>query len=178
MQHSEDGRAALWFARLTRSIHEALPPALSKLLPITFIGYAIINGSSFLLDMGILTVIGTFWHMPYGLLFSIGYGLASIYAFFMNRWLNFREHGNLGTQSSKYTAVIVSNYFIWILCLGSLFGYLGVQLQLARFMSACVEGIYVYLMLRFWVFPRGQRPAPTVDAPDTVATPSGALEAQ
>lgn len=149
-----DGRAALAFARLTRRIHDALPGMLQRVLPVTFIGYAIINGSSFVLDMVILSVIGTFWHIPYGLLFSIGYGIACVYAFILNRWLNFREHGDLGKQTSKYAFVIVSNYVIWILGFGTLLGILGVQLQVARVTAACIEGLYIYLLLRFWVFPR------------------------
>lgn len=161
-----DGRAALWFARLTRRIHDALPVRLHRILPVTFIGYAIINGSSFLLDMGMLTIIGHFWRLPYGISFSIGYFLASVYAFFMNRWLNFREHGHLGQQSSKYTFVIVSNYAIWILGFGSLLGYLGVQLQVARVTAACIEGIYIYLLLRFWVFPPHHEPAPVDGVPE------------
>lgn len=166
-----DGKAALWFARVTRRIHDALPSPLRNLLPVTFIGYAIINGSSFVLDMGILSVMGAFWHLPYGLMFSIGYGLASIYAFFLNRWLNFREHGDLGKQSSKYTFVIVSNYVIWILGFGTLLGTLGVQLQVARVTAACIEGIYIYLLLRFWVFPKHKKPA---DAPPSVTHASDA----
>ena len=94
--------------------------------------------------------------LPYGVVFSIGYGVASIYAFILNRWLNFREHGDLGKQSGKYTFVIVSNYVIWILGFGSLLGVLHVPVMLARVIAACIEGLYIYLMLRLWVFPRAK----------------------
>lgn len=168
-----DGRAALGFARLTRRIHGSLPRPLAAVLPITFIGYAIINGSSFLLDMAILTALGRYWHIPYGLLFSIGYGLACVYSFILNRWLNFREHGDLGKQTSKYAFVIASNYVIWILGFGTLLGILGVQLQVARVTAACIEGIYIYLLLRFWVFPK-QRGAVTLGAPTEAVAPVAA----
>lgn len=170
-----DGRAALWFAGFTRKLHGRLPVGLHRLLPVTFIGYAIINGSAFVLDMGMLTIIGAFWHLPYGISFSIGYALASVYAFFLNRWLNFREHGDLGKQSSRYTFVIVSNYVIWILGFGTLLGLLGVQLQVARVTAACIEGVYIYVLLRLWVFPRHREPEEAValpeadDLPDAVA---------
>lgn len=147
-----DGPAARWFARFTARVHAGLPPVLARALPTTFIGYALINGSAFVLDMAMLTLIGTFWHLPYGVTFSIGYALASVYAFFLNRTLNFREHGDLGRQSTKYTFVIVSNYVIWILGFGTLLGVLGVQLQVARVIAACIEGVYIYVLLRFWVF--------------------------
>lgn len=150
-----DGAAAQWFARFTTRIREALPERLQRILPVTFIGYAFINGSAFLLDMGFLSIIDQYMpHVPYGVMFSIGYGLASVYAFFLNRWLNFRERGNLGRQSSKYTFVIISNYVIWILGFGTLLGMLGVPLMAARVIAACIEGLYIYLMLRLWVFPR------------------------
>ena len=161
-EHAQDGPAARWFARFTWGIRMALPPRIRRLVPVTFIGYAMINGSAFLLDMGILRAVDVLvpeHGIPYGVLFSIGYGLASIYAFFMNRWLNFREHGDLGKQSSKYTFVIVSNYVIWILGFGSLLGALHVPLMVARVTAACIEGLYIYLMLRLWVFPRAKRPA-------------------
>lgn len=149
-----NGAAARWFADVTTRIREALPRAVQRVLPITFIGYAMINGSAFLLDMGFLAVITQWWELPYSLAFSIGYALASIYAFFLNRWLNFREHGDLGKQSGKYVFVIVSNYVIWIVGFASLLDVLGVHVMVARVMAACLEGLYIYLLLRLWVFPR------------------------
>ena len=148
------GAAARWFAGFTTRIRQALPRSLQRILPITFIGYAMINGSAFLLDMGFLAVITQFWQLPYSLAFSIGYGLASIYAFFLNRWLNFREHGDLGKQSGKYLFVIISNYVIWIIGFASVLDWLGVHVMAARVVAACLEGLYIYVLLRLWVFPR------------------------
>lgn len=160
-EHAQDGPAARWFARFTWGIRMALPPRIRRLVPVTFIGYAMINGSAFLLDMGILRAVDVLvpeHGIPYGVLFSIGYAVASVYAFALNRWLNFREHGDLGKQSGKYTFVIISNYVIWILGFGSLLGALHVPLMVARVTAACIEGLYIYLMLRLWVFPRAKRP--------------------
>ena len=170
-----DGAAAQWFARFTTRIRESLPASVQRVLPITFIGYAFINGSAFLLDMGFLAVVGQFLpHWPYGIVFSMGYALASVYAFFLNRWLNFREHGDLGKQSGKYTFVIVSNYVIWILGFGTLLDLLGVPLMVARVTAACFEGLYIYLLLRLWVFPRRKgevdAEAATVELPQTKAS--------
>lgn len=171
-----DGPAALWFKRVTARIHLALPAPLRRIIPLTFIGYAFINGSAFLLDMGVLLGIGHFLKInngelhaaPWttGVVFSIGYGIASIYAFILNRWLNFREHGDLGKQSGKYTAVIISNYLIWIWGAATLLTLLGMPLPVARVLVACCEGIYIYIMLRLWVFPRrGREPFDVEDAP-------------
>lgn len=154
MHTGVDGPAALWFAAFIRRVHAALPGFLRRVLPKTFIGYALINGSAFLLDMGFLALVSHYFALPYGVAFSIGYALASIYAFFLNRTLNFREHGDLGKQSSKYLIVIVSNYLIWIVGFASLLQPLGMHIMVARVLTACCEGIYIYLMLRLWVFPR------------------------
>lgn len=171
-EHADDGRAARWFARFTWRLRMALPARLRRLIPVTFVGYAIINGSAFLLDMGILRAVDVLipdHGIPYGVLFSIGYAIASVYAFALNRWLNFREHGDLGKQSGKYTFVIISNYVIWILGFGSLLGALHVPLMIARVTAACIEGIYIYLLLRLWVFPRAKHPGSDAQArPDAV----------
>ncbi|WP_425325654.1 GtrA family protein [Propioniciclava soli] len=151
-----DGPAALRFASLMRRIHAALPGPVRRVVPKTFIGYALINGSAFLLDMAFLALISQFLTLPYGILFSVGYALASVYAFILNRWLNFREHGDLGKQTGKYVLVIVSNYLIWIVGFASLLDLAGLHIMVARVMTACCEGIYIYLMLRLWVFPRGR----------------------
>ena len=153
-----DGPAARWFAGFTARIHRALPARVRRVLPVTFIGYAMINGSAFLLDMGILAFLEEVrgGGLPYGVVFLKGTATAASYAFILNRWLNFREHGDLGKQSGKYTFVIVSNYVIWILGFGSLLGVLHVPVMLARVIAACIEGLYIYLMLRLWVFPRAK----------------------
>ena len=162
-----DGPAALWFKKFTGRIHRALPASLRRVIPLTFIGYAIINGSAFLLDMAVLVGLDRALAVtaeglksaPWitGVIFSIGYAIASVYAFILNRWLNFREHGDLGKQSGKYTAVMVSNYLIWIWAVATLLTMWGMPLPLARVTVACCEGIYIYVLLRLWVFPRQRR---------------------
>jgi GtrA-like protein len=159
-----DGPAALWFKKFTARLHRALPVPLRRLIPLTFIGYAIINGSAFLLDMAVLVGLdralaltaGDLKSAPWitGVVFSIGYAIASVYAFILNRWLNFREHGDLGKQSGKYTAVMISNYLIWIWAVATLLTMWGMPLPVARVTVACCEGLYIYVLLRLWVFPR------------------------
>lgn len=167
-----ESAAARWFASFTQRTHRALPDQLQRIAPTTFIGYAFINGSAFLLDMGILAILEQFrvGGLPYGVVFSIGYGVASIYAFILNRWLNFREHGDLGRQTSKYVLVIISNYVIWIVGFASLLDALGLHIMLARITTAGCEGIYIYLMLRLWVFPRGRAAEGFTDADPGPAT--------
>ena len=49
-------------------------------------------------------------------------------------------------------AGIVSQYVIFILGLSSLLHWFGVNAELARIISACCEGIYLYVFIRLWVF--------------------------
>lgn len=174
-----DGPAARWFARFTVGAHAALPQSVRRVLPATFIGFALINGSTFLLDMGILTIAGHYLpYLPYGLVYTIGFAIASVVAFVLNRWLNFREHGDLGKQGAKYVFVIVSNYLIWILGFGTLLGIVSVPLLVGRVIVAVCEGLYIYTMLRLWVFPRGRgsaqaRSVGPVAQPAGVPSPQG-----
>ncbi|ERS23779.1 hypothetical protein HMPREF1279_01280 [Propionibacterium sp. KPL1852] len=144
------------FARGCLTIHSVLPFPLSG-LPVTFIGYCIINGLGFLIDMGLLAVFFRGVGLPYPISVSLGYGLSAIYSFFVNRWLNFQSHGDLGRQSGRYVITIVTNYVCLTLGFSSLLEHIGVHFELARFTAACVEGLYVYFMLSLWVFPKSGR---------------------
>lgn len=149
-----DGAAARWFAGVTRAIHSGLPGWLRRLVPVTFIGYAIINGTAFGIDMAFLSLFHGNARLPYPMAVTLGYVLASAVSFVVNRWLNFRETTELGKQTSKYVVVIVSNYVLWILLFSSMLEWLGVQYQVARVVAACIEGLYIYTLMRLWVFPR------------------------
>lgn len=78
------------FARGCLTVHSILPFLLSG-LPVTFIGYCIINGLGFLIDMSLLAVFFLGVGLPYPVSVSLGYGLAAMYSFFVNRWLNFQS---------------------------------------------------------------------------------------
>lgn len=167
-----NGRAERWFAALVLRVHGVLP-GLLRLLPLTFVGFAMINGFSFGVDLVLLWVTHGVAGLGYPLAVSLSYGLASVLAFFLNKILNFRAHGDTGTQSAKYLFVVVSNYVIWILGFSSLLEWAGVHYQVARVTAACIEGLYIYLLSRFWVFPRGRGLSP---AP--VAVPSESAQRQ
>ena len=49
-------------------------------------------------------------------------------------------------------AGVISQYVIFILGLSSLLHWFGVNAELARVISACCEGIYLYVFIRLWVF--------------------------
>ena len=113
-------RAPEVFLRLITAIHSVLPGFVRSRLPVTFIGYAIINGSAFSLDMTCLWVFYDHLHWFYPVAVTIGYAIAAVYSFLLNRWLNFQAHGHVVKQGAGYMAGVVSQYVIFILGLSSL----------------------------------------------------------
>ena len=151
-------RAPEVFLRLITAIHSVLPGFVRSRLPVTFIGYAIINGSAFLLDIGCLWVFYNHLHWFYPVAVTVGYAIAAVYSFLLNRWLNFQSHGHVVQQGAGYMAGVVSQYVIFILGLSSLLHWFGVDAELARVISACCEGIYLYVFIRMWVFRNTPEP--------------------
>ena len=154
-------RAPEIFLRLITTIHSELPGFVRSRLPVTFIGYAIINGSAFFLDITCLWVFYNHFHWFYPVAVTVGYAIAAVYSFLLNRWLNFQAHGHVIEQGAGYTVGIISQYVIFILGLSSLLHWFGVNAELARIISACCEGIYLYVFIRLWVFRGVPEPAQT-----------------
>ena len=150
------------FAAFTGAVHRALPARLRRFIPETFIGYAVINGSAFVLDMICLTIFYDHLHWFYPVAVTVWYAVAGLYSLLLNRWLNFQSHEHLALQGSRYFLGLASQYVIFILGLSSLLHWFGVNAQVARVISACCEGLYLYVFVRLWVFRDSARDkAPT-----------------
>ncbi|SHJ10778.1 Putative flippase GtrA (transmembrane translocase of bactoprenol-linked glucose) [Actinomyces denticolens] len=145
-------RAPERFARFTGAVHRVIPTRLRRLIPETFIGYAVINGSAFLLDIACLSVFYNHLHWWYSLAVTMGYTIAGVYSLLLNRWLNFQSHEHLALQGGRYFIGLISQYVIFILGLSSLLHWFGVNALVARVVSACCEGLYLYVFVRLWVF--------------------------
>ena len=161
-------RAPEVFLRLITAIHSVLPGFVRSRLPVTFIGYAIINGSAFFLDVGCLWVIETHLHWWHPVSISVGYAIAGVYSFLLNRWLNFQSHGHLVNQGSRYAIGLISQFLVFVQGLTQLLSWLGINLFLARLISACCEAAYLYVFIRLWVFrstPESQKAAVPSDSP-------------
>ncbi|MDO4901675.1 GtrA family protein [Actinomyces sp.] len=152
-------RAPRVFLSLLGRIHRLLPSIVRRRVPVTFIGYALINGSGFLIDIAFLWLFYERLHWFYPLAVTVGYAIAGVYSLLLNRWLNFQSHGSLTAQGSRYAVGLVSQYVIFILGLSSLLHMLGMNAELARFVSACCEGVYLYALMRLWVFRGTPEPA-------------------
>lgn len=149
---------AAWFTAATTAIVRHLPFGLSRIVPPSLLGFAVINGCTFGLDLTLLTAFHGVLHWQVPVSITLSYGTASSISYLLNRTLNFRSHGLVGRQVVIYAGVVVVNYLAWILGVGSGLAALGLEYQLARLVAGACEGIYMYLAMRFVVFRDTQRP--------------------
>lgn len=154
-----NSKAAEAFSAFTGWLHALVPRRVRRFLPKTFIGFALINSSTFLLDVLLLSFSTRVLRWPYPVAVSLSFAVAASIAFVLNKVLNFRAHGDTGRQSGRYLLVLVTNYVLWILGFSWMLNALGVPPELARILAAFAEGIYIYLLSRLWVFRRRLSPS-------------------
>ncbi|GAA4623333.1 hypothetical protein GCM10023196_019110 [Actinoallomurus vinaceus] len=129
-----------------------LPFGLSRVVAASFLGYALINGLTFTIDLGLLTVFhgGLGWPLP--LAITSAYLLAFGLSFLLNRRLNFRSHAPAGPQVVLYLVAIGINYVVFILGVGDGLVWLGLEYHLARITAGLCEAVYMYSVMRWIVF--------------------------
>jgi putative flippase GtrA len=129
-----------------------LPFGLSRVVAASFLGYAVINGLTFTIDLGLLTVFrsGLGWPLP--LAITSAYLLAFGLSFLLNRSLNFRSHAPAGPQVVLYLVAIGINYVVFIFGVGTGLAWLGLEYHLARIAAGLCEAVYMYSVMRWVVF--------------------------
>ncbi|WP_018687166.1 GtrA family protein [Actinokineospora enzanensis] len=140
------------FGAAMAAVARRLPFGLSRIVPSSLLGFAVINGFTFGVDLTLLTLMrgGLGWPLPVSI--TIGYVCAFGLSFVLNRALNFRSHADVGPQVGRYIAVVVVNYLAWILGVGSGLAALGVDYHVARVAAGACEAVYMYVCLRWVVF--------------------------
>ena len=146
------GPAAARFAHVRDRVHSALPRALRALVPATAIGFAALSSLTYAVDLAVLGVAHTVLDLPYPLAVTIGYVIAFGLAFVLNRWLNFQSHGHVGRQTGRYVLTVVANYVFFILLLASTLDAIGVHFLVARLLAGACEAVFMYLMMRLYIF--------------------------
>jgi putative flippase GtrA len=146
---------AAWFTTAATAVIRYLPFGLSAIVAPSLVGYAVINGCTFALDLSLLTLFHGVAHWPVPVAITVSYGTASGLSYLLNRTLNFRSHGLVGRQVAVYAAVVTVNYLAFILGVGSGLAALGLEYQLARLVAGACEGIWMYVAMRFLVFRAG-----------------------
>jgi putative flippase GtrA len=117
------------------------------------VGFAAINGTTFALDLLVVTLLHGLWRAPYPLAVGVGYAIAFGLGFALNRVLNFRSHAPVGRQTVVYLGVVAVNSAILVGASSALEAG-GVQYQVARVAAGACEGISMCCALR-WVVFRG-----------------------
>jgi len=143
------------------AIAERLPFGLSGVIPPNVVGYVLINLCTFCIDLGLLTLFHGVFKVIAPVAVTLSYGIACLVSYAVNRILNFRSHGALGTQLPLSVAIFVVNYLVFLLGMFEGLLALGVEYQLARLLCACCEGVFLYCCMRWLVF----RDASTGNAP-------------
>ena len=142
------------------AIVRRLPFGLSRIVAPSFLGFAIINGFTFSVDLGLLSLCHGVLKWPYPAAVTLSYLTAFALSFALNRVFNFRSHEALGPQTAKYVVAVGINYAAFVLGVGNALTAIGVEYQLARVLSGLCEGVYMYSVMRWVVFrdaPRGLR---------------------
>ena len=142
------------------AVARRLPFGLSEVVPPNVVGYLLISGCTFGLDLLFLTIFHGVLGLVAPLAVTLSYGVACLVNYTVNRILNFRSHGSLSTQLPVSVAIFVTNYLVFLLGVFDGLVALGIEYQLARLIAACCEGVFLYCCMRWLVFRDGSGSAP------------------
>ncbi|GHF76323.1 putative flippase GtrA [Amycolatopsis bartoniae] len=137
------------FAALCAAVVRPLPVAV----PPSLVGFALLNGMTFGVDLALLTVGRSVLGLPVWLAVTLGYLVAFGLSFVLNRTLNFRSHAPVGGQTARYALVIGVNYLVCILGVGAGLAAAGLEYHLSRLLAGAAEAIFMYCAMRWFVFP-------------------------
>jgi putative flippase GtrA len=148
------------FAAAMGAVVRRLPFGLARVVPPTLLGYLLINGFTFSVDLTLLTAFHGGLHWPLPLAITCSYATANALSYFLNRILNFRSHAAVGPQLGWYLPVVIVNYLAWVLGVGDGLTALGLDYRLSRIAAGVCEAVYMYCAMRWVVFRDTGRRAP------------------
>ena len=162
------------FSEVMAAVAGRLPFGLSRVVPGDLVGFGVISGCTFVLDLGLLTVMrgGLGWPLPVAI--TIGYVVAFSVNYMLNRVFNYRSHAPVGPQAGIYAVVVLINYLVCVLGVGTGLAAVGVDYRLARVAAGACEAVFMYAAVRWVVFRRegGSRsPAGSSGSPGSPASP-------
>ncbi|MGA9679684.1 MAG: GtrA family protein [Mycobacterium sp.] len=148
-------------SRLAGRFHEwceavvaRLPFGLRSVIAPTFLGFCLINGLTFAVDLMILTGLHSGLRLPVPIAVTVAYTCAFTLSYVLNRSFNFQSHAPVGPQVAVYVVVVVVNYLAFILGGTSVLAAVGVHYQLSRIVAGICEAVYMYCAMRWVVFRR------------------------
>ncbi|MBP2326309.1 putative flippase GtrA [Kibdelosporangium banguiense] len=140
------------FNAVLAAIVARLPFGLAKVVPPSLLGFAVINGFTFGVDLLLLSLLHGVLDLALPLSITVAYAAAFALSFVLNRAFNFRSHAPAGKQFAVYVVVVVINYLVWILGVGSGLAALGLDYRIARLVAGACEAVYMYAAMRWVVF--------------------------
>jgi putative flippase GtrA len=161
-----DARGERFTAVMAAIVHR-LPFGRAGILPPNLLGFAVINGFTFTVDLGVLTTLHGELRWPLPVSITVAYLTAFGLSCLLNRVLNFRSHGAVGPQIAVYIAVVIVNFLVLILGVGDGLAALGLDYRLARIVAGACEALYMYAAMRCLVFRDVQRPAAAQTVPES-----------
>ena len=148
-------------SRLVDRFHEfceavvvRLPFGLRSVIAPTFLGFCLINGLTFGVDLAILTGLHIGLRLPVPIAVTAAYVCAFALSYVLNRTFNFQSHAPVGPQVAIYVVAVVINYLVFILGVTSVLAAIGVHYQLSRLVAGICEAVYMYCAMRWVVFRR------------------------
>src|SRR3954447_8109688 len=132
-------RLAARFSALAAAVAAALPLGLGRVVTGSVIGFAVINGFTFGVDLLVLTALHGGLGVPLGVAVTLGYAGAFGLGFVLNRRLNFRSHAPVGRRLGWYAAAVVVNYAVVLLGVTEALAAVGTPYQLARVAAGAGE---------------------------------------
>lgn len=143
---------------------ERLPFGLKGVVAPTFLGFALINGFTFALDLAVLSALYAGIGLPLPVAVTSAYVCAFAVSYALNRVANFASHAPVGPQVAVYVVVVGLNYLVFILGVTSALTAVGADFRVSRILAGCGEALFMYSAMRWVVF----RPA---NASDTGVDP-------
>jgi putative flippase GtrA len=140
-----------------------LPWGLDRVIAPNLLGFAVINGFTFTVDLTLLTALHDA-ALPQWLAVTISYLTAFALSFVLNRTFNFRSHAPVRGQVGRYVLVVAMNYFALILGVSTGLYQLGMEYHLARILAGACEAVFMYCAMRWFVF--GSAPETAEKLPD------------
>lgn len=150
------------FTEVTAAVAARLPFGV---VPADLLGFGAISAFTFAVDLALLTLMRSGFGWPLPLAITIGYVIAFGLNFALNRRFNYRSHAPVGRQLGVYAVVVLINYLVCILGVGSGLAALGVDYHLARLAAGACEAVYMYAAVRWVVFRReAANPSPAASS--------------
>ena len=103
------------FHKFCDAVVGRLPFGLSSIIAPTFLGFCLINGLTFSIDLGLLTTLRDGLDLPVPIAVTVAYACAFALSYVLNRTFNFQSHGAVGSQVAVYVVVVVVNFVVDIL---------------------------------------------------------------